>query len=158
MAWVRVSQQFQEAPSQTAELRQVFATVDRERTFARSEPIDRMRHDSPQRPARIERRLLEHTVRLVKRNESPWSTSDEWYVMNRNVEAVPGFRILAKVTVTNSSKGTTPRPAVWVTENANAKGGRAFYTGFGHTKESYAVPDFLKFLSEAIVWACGKRK
>ena len=80
---------------------------------------------------------------ILKGLPSPWNTSDEWYLMNRNVEAVPGFRVLAKVTVTNSSKGTTPRPAVWVTENANGKGGRSFYTIKGHNQSALrgtAVP------------------
>ena len=42
---------------------------------------------------------------IIKGLPSPWSTSDEWYVMNRNIEAVPGFKILAKVTVTQLLEG-----------------------------------------------------
>ena len=34
-------------------------------------------------------------------------------------------------------EGNAPRPAVWVTENANAKGGRAFYTIQGHSQSTY---------------------
>ena len=44
---------------------------------------------------------------ILKGLASPWSTSDEWYVMHRNVEAVPGFKVIAKVTVSNSSLGTS---------------------------------------------------
>ena len=34
-------------------------------------------------------------------------------------------------------------------------GGRAFYTGLGHTSESYANPDFVAHLKGAIEWASG---
>ena len=73
--------------------------------------------------------------------------------MNRNIEAVPGFKVLAKVTVTNSSKGTTPRPAVWVTENANAKGGRAFYTIKGHSQSNYSEAQFRELMLRGILWS-----
>ena len=100
-------------------------------------------HDNPLTPGTVITQTDQVNHPIMKGLPSPWSTSDEWYIMNRNIEAVPGFRILAKVTVTNSSKGTTPRPAVWVTENENAKGGRAFYTIKGHSQSNYsgsAVP------------------
>ena len=71
--------------------------------------------------------------------------------MNRNIEAVAGFKILAKVTVTNSSKGTTPRPAVWITENA--KGGRGFYTIRGHNKKVYAEAEFRDLMLRGILWS-----
>jgi len=67
--------------------------------------------------------------------------------------AVPGFKILAKVTVTNSSKGTTPRPAVWVTENANGKGGRAFYTIKGHSQSNYSESQFRDLMLRGILWS-----
>src|SRR5260221_632083 len=64
---------------------------------------------------------------ILKGLATPWNTQDEWYVMNRDIEAVPGFKILAKVTTvgTNNYPNATLRPAVWIKENA--KGGRAFY-------------------------------
>ena len=79
-------------------------------------------HDPPLAPGTVSWQpdYLNHP--LLKGLANPWNASDEWYVMNRNVEAVPGFKVIAKVTVSNSSKGTTPRPAVWIRENANGKG------------------------------------
>jgi len=90
---------------------------------------------------------------ILKGLTSPWSAVDEWYVVNRNVEAVKGFRVLAKVTVSNSSLGTTPRPAVWITENANGKGGRAFYTIRGHNPSVYAEPEFRELMLRGILWS-----
>jgi type 1 glutamine amidotransferase len=90
---------------------------------------------------------------LLRGLANPWNASDEWYVMNRNVEAVPGFKVIAKVTVSNSSKGTTPRPAVWIRENANGKGGRAFYTIRGHNRMVYAEPQFRDLMLRGILWS-----
>jgi len=76
-------------------------------------------HDNDNTPGTVswQTQFVEHPI--LKGLPSPWNTSDEWYIMNRNIEAVPGFNILAKVTVSNSSKpnGAQPRPAIWTTEN-----------------------------------------
>jgi len=90
---------------------------------------------------------------ILKGLTTPWSTSDEWYLMNRNVEAVTGFKVIAKVTVSNSSKGTTPRPAAWIKENANGKGGRSFYTIRGHNPKVYAEPQFRDLMLRGILWS-----
>jgi type 1 glutamine amidotransferase len=86
---------------------------------------------------------------IVKGLPSPYSSGEEWYLMNRNVEAVAGFKVLGKVQVTNSSKGTTPRPAVWI----NEKGGRAFYTIKGHSMSTYAEAPFRDLMLRGILWA-----
>ena len=38
------------------------------------------------------------------------------------------------------------------------EGGRAFYTGFGHTNESYEEPLFLQHLLGGIQYAMAKKK
>ena len=88
---------------------------------------------------------------ILKGLTSPWSVADEWYIMNRNIEAVNGFRVLAKVTVSSSPKGTSPRPAVWITENGN--GGRAFYTIRGHNRTVYAEQEFRELMLRGILWS-----
>ena len=37
----------------------------------------------------------------------------------------------------------------------NYDGGRAFYTGGGHTDETYQEPEFLEHMVEGILWAGG---
>jgi type 1 glutamine amidotransferase len=110
-------------------------------------------HDNDQTPGTVNWQADQVNHPILKGLASPWSTSDEWYIMNRNIEAVPGFKVLAKVTVTNSSKGTTPRPAVWITENANAKGGRSFYTIRGHNQKVYAEAEFRALMLRGILWS-----
>ena len=110
----------------------------------------------PRRPYDPRCRQLATRVREPpdpQRVAEPWNVVDEWYVVNRNVEAVKGFRVIANVTVKGSSLGTGPRPAVWITENANGNGGRAFYTVRGHNLSVYAEPQFRALMLRGILWA-----
>ena len=45
-------------------------------------------------------------------------------------------------------------PISWMHE---FEGGRAWYTGMGHTKESFLEPEFRKHVLGGIVWAMGAR-
>jgi type 1 glutamine amidotransferase len=105
-------------------------------------------HDNDGTPGTItwESQFVDHPI--IKGLMSPWSTSDEWYIMNRNIEAVPGFKILGKVT---GGKVASARPAVWITEND--KGGRAFYTIRGHADKVYAEPEFRQLMLRGILWS-----
>jgi type 1 glutamine amidotransferase/predicted small secreted protein len=113
-------------------------------------------HDNDGTPGTVswQTQFAEHPI--LKGLPSPWNTSEEWYIMNRNIEAVPGFNILAKVTVSNSSKpnGSQPRPAIWTTENAN--GGRGFYTIQGHNQRTYAEDQFRQLMLRGILWAAHR--
>lgn len=84
---------------------------------------------------------------------TPWNVQEEWYLMIRNVETVAGFQVLAKVTVSGSSLGTTARPAIWIKENSNMRGGRAFYTIRGHDPKTFAEPQFRDIILRGILWS-----
>ncbi|MFI8850988.1 ThuA domain-containing protein [Streptomyces sp. 891-h] len=81
-----------------------------------------------------------------------WNRTDEWY----NYRSNPRERahILATLDEGSYSGGTMgdDHPLAWCQEYA---GGRAFYTGAGHTKESYADPAFRKHLLGGIRYATG---
>lgn len=81
---------------------------------------------------------------VMKGINANWNTQDEWYYMNRDVSAQPGFTILARLASDN-------RPAVWVKELGT--GGRSFYTIRGHGKSAYEEPDFRKLVLNGILWA-----
>jgi len=108
-------------------------------------------HDGPTTPGTIswQAQFADHPI--VKGLTSPWNTSDEWYIMNRDIEQVPGFKILGKVTVSTSSKpnGAQPRPAVWITD---AGKGRGFYTIRGHDISRYAEPEFRQLMLRGLLW------
>ncbi|HMS54610.1 MAG TPA: ThuA domain-containing protein [Fimbriimonadaceae bacterium] len=80
--------------------------------------------------------------------------TDEWYDFRENPRA--NVRVLCSLD-TKSYKGSVmdDHPINWCKE---IDGGRAFYTGFGHTKESYDEPLVQEMLVEAILWSAqGKR-
>ncbi len=80
-----------------------------------------------------------------------WERFDELY----NYKSVqPDLKVLAFLDETTYQGGVMGdnHPFVWYHE---FDGGRAFYTGGGHTKESYSEPLFLKHLAGGIKYAIG---
>jgi type 1 glutamine amidotransferase len=81
-----------------------------------------------------------------------WNRTDEWY----NYRSNPRERahVLASLDETSYTGGTMngDHPIAWC---QTYRGGRAFYTGGGHTKESYAEPMFRRHLLGGIRWAIG---
>ncbi|MFE0763122.1 ThuA domain-containing protein [Streptomyces smyrnaeus] len=81
-----------------------------------------------------------------------WNRTDEWYNYRSNPRA--RAHVLASLDEDSYSGGTMggDHPLAWCQEYA---GGRAFYTGAGHTKESYTDPAFRKHLLGGIRYATG---
>lgn len=82
-----------------------------------------------------------------------WMHFDEWYNFK---ELNPSVSVLMKLDETSykGGKNGTNHPIAWYHEY---DGGRAFYTGLGHTDAAYDDPDFRQHLLGAIEW-CLKRK
>jgi type 1 glutamine amidotransferase len=108
-------------------------------------------HDGDGTPGTVNFEAAYTNHSILKGLTNPWNTSDEWYVMNRNIEGVPGFKILAKVTVSSSQIDKNARPAIWITESP--KGARAFYTIRGHNQKVYAEPEFRDLMLRGILWS-----
>ncbi|EDM35542.1 transcriptional regulator, Crp/Fnr family protein [Pedobacter sp. BAL39] len=83
-----------------------------------------------------------------------WTRKDEWY----NYKLIsPDLHILINLDE-NSYKGGTNgsnHPISWYHQFEN---GRSFYTGLGHTDESYKEPEFIKHLLGGITYAIGDNK
>lgn len=81
-----------------------------------------------------------------------WDRTDEWY----NYRSNPRTRahVLAALDESTYSGGTMggDHPIAWCQEY---RGGRAFYTGGGHTRQSFADPAFRTHLLGGIRWATG---
>ncbi len=86
---------------------------------------------------------------------NPWKRWDEWY--DYKVSPRDKVHVLASLEPTSYTGSKMPgdHPIMWKHE---FEGGRSWYTGMGHTKESYQDPRYLKMLAEGIEWACGKSK
>ncbi|MES2732287.1 MAG: ThuA domain-containing protein [Bacteroidota bacterium] len=83
-----------------------------------------------------------------------WVRTDEWY----NYKSIqPDLTILAKLDETSYEGGENGdnHPIAWYHE---IDGGRAFYTGLGHTDETYQEPLFLQHLLGGIQYAIGTNK
>ncbi|MBV9374324.1 MAG: ThuA domain-containing protein [Alphaproteobacteria bacterium] len=81
-----------------------------------------------------------------------WERTDEWYNFRTNPRGA--VRVLATLDEATYSGGTmgADHPIAWCQE---VKGGRSWYTGMGHTKESYAEPLFRLHLLGGMESAAG---
>jgi type 1 glutamine amidotransferase len=81
-----------------------------------------------------------------------WSRTDEWYNYRTNPRA--SVHVLITLDESSYSGGTmgADHPLAWWRAY---QGGRCFYTGLGHTIESYAEPAFRAHLLGGIQYAAG---
>jgi len=81
-----------------------------------------------------------------------WTRTDEWYCFRANPRgAVHVLAVLDERTYEGGGMGHD-HPIAWCHE---VDGGRAWYTGGGHTKESFREPLFLEHVLGGIRWAAG---
>jgi type 1 glutamine amidotransferase len=101
-----------------------------------------------QAQVRIEDRTNPSTAHLP----AIWTRTDEWYNYRTNPRA--NVHVLANLNESSYSGGTmgVDHPITWCQDYA---GGRAWYTGLGHTEESYADPLFTRMLLGGIQIAAG---
>ena len=83
-----------------------------------------------------------------------WARTDEWYNY-RNIQ--PDLNLLLNLDETSYEGGTNGEnhPIAWYHD---FDGGRAFYTGGGHTEETFAEADFLGHLWGGIEYAVGTQR
>lgn len=81
-----------------------------------------------------------------------WVRADEWY--NYRANPRPNVKVLMTLVEATYEGGTmgNDHPITWRHESL---GGRAFYTGLGHTPESYSEEPFVSMIFGAIRWAGG---
>lgn len=104
-------------------------------------------------PATI--RTEDHTHPATAHLDGPWQRTDEWYNYRTNPRGQA--RILATLDETTYQGGTMKgdHPIAWCQTYG---GGRSFYTGGGHTKESYTEPAFRQHLLGGLQYATGQIK
>lgn len=83
-----------------------------------------------------------------------WTTTDEWYYFKNPIKShINVILELDESTIEGSASTGKPHPMAWYHDKL---GGRAFYTGLGHTNEQYANPVFKEHLKLGLLWA-GKK-
>lgn len=82
-----------------------------------------------------------------------WKRSDEWY----NYRNIQDFNQLMRLDETSYEGGTNGdnHPISWYREFS---GGRMFYTGLGHTEESYTEADFVQHVWGGLDYVAGDRR
>ena len=97
-------------------------------------------------------RVEDRQVLGVRALPNPWRRRDEWYAFRTN----PRPRTLVMASLDDSAMGAASmggdHPIAW---RHGVGLGRAWYTGMGHTIESFQEPAFLQHLQAGIRWACG---
>ncbi|RDD86848.1 ThuA domain-containing protein [Streptomyces parvulus] len=97
---------------------------------------------------KVEDRAHDATAHLGR----TWQRTDEWYNYRTNPRSTA--HVLASLDESSYSGGNMAgdHPISWCKDY---RGGRAFYTGGGHTDESFADPAFNRHLLGGIRWAAG---
>ncbi|MET9135737.1 ThuA domain-containing protein [Streptomyces parvulus] len=97
---------------------------------------------------RVEDRAHDATAHLGR----TWQRTDEWYNYRTNPRTTA--HVLASLDESSYWGGNMAgdHPISWCKDY---RGGRAFYTGGGHTDESFADPAFNRHLLGGIRWAAG---
>ncbi|HTE31366.1 MAG TPA: ThuA domain-containing protein, partial [Chryseolinea sp.] len=101
----------------------------------------------------------EATIKKVKdlgssKTPETWVRKDEWYNYKNISPDINVILNLDETTYEGGENGTN-HPIAWYHE---FDGGRAFYTGLGHTKESYSDSLYLDHLLNGIQYALGDKK
>lgn len=101
--------------------------------------------------------IQQATLRKVKpfgTNAQPdsWSRTDEWYNYHSVSDKINVLFTLDESTYQGGENGKD-HPISWYQE---FEGGRSFYTGLGHTKESYTDSLFLQHILDGINYAAGQ--
>ncbi|WP_422349733.1 ThuA domain-containing protein [Flagellimonas sp.] len=104
-----------------------------------------------QQKARIE--VVDRNHPSTQHLKEEWFHFDEWYnFMNLN----PDVHVLMKLDESSYDGGTNGdnHPIAWYHEY---DGGRAFYTGLGHTEAAFDDADFKQHLLGGIEWCLGRK-
>ncbi len=99
-------------------------------------------------------KVLDKNHPSTKMLPDTWSRTDEWYNYKSLNGAVNALLNLDETTYEGGTNGED-HPIAWYHEY---DGGRAFYTGGGHTDESYSEPLFLQHLLGGIQYTMGDNK
>jgi type 1 glutamine amidotransferase len=104
-------------------------------------------------PAQARIRVETRNHPSTKTLPNPWNRFDEWYDFLKNPRS-QGVTVLLTLDETSYSGGRmgADHPIAWYHQY---DGGRAWYTGGGHTDESFSEPAFLEHLLGGIKYAAG---
>ena len=111
-------------------------------------------NDPNVRDAVIDVLVTDHPSTEHLGKKTRWERTDEWYNYKNLNAATTKLLNLDETSYEGGTNGDE-HPIAWYHEY---DGGRAFYTGSGHTVETYQDKDFQRHLIGGIRWAMGNNK
>lgn len=98
-------------------------------------------------------KVLDHSHAATSFLPKKWVRTDEWYNF-RNISGE--IKVLMELDESSYEGGENGdfHPIAWY---QNFDGGRAFYTGLGHTEEAYSEPLFMDHLRGALKYVIGEK-
>ena len=102
---------------------------------------------------------MTHPILTAANTPAMWSRSDEWFVFTREplFSPIPGVTMLLTC---HDQINATERPSAWVHQMppaaGSARGGRMFYTAFGHLTSTFEEPQVVDLVIAGIKWAAGR--
>ncbi len=110
-----------------------------------------MSHPNPQKAKLI---VLNQKHESTQHLEKEWVRYDEWYDFK---SMNPDVNVLVEIDETSyeGGKNGTKHPMAWYHEY---DGGKAWYTGLGHTEESFQEEAVIKHIWGGIRWSIGNNK
>ncbi|MCC6425438.1 MAG: ThuA domain-containing protein [Phycisphaerales bacterium] len=98
-------------------------------------------------------RVEEQSHPSTKHLGEEWKHTDEWYDYKESPRGACHILMSLDQSSYTGSTMQADHPIAWCHE---FRGGRAWYTGLGHTKECYTDATFLQHILGGIRWAAGK--
>ena len=97
--------------------------------------------------------VLDKNHYATRRLQDTWSKKDEWYNFKNIYSEINVLLEMDESTYEGGGHGEEQHPMAWFHE---FDGGRAFYTGMGHTEETFEDEVFLQHLLGGIEYAIGE--
>ena len=102
---------------------------------------------------------MTHPILNAASTPNPWNRSEEWFVFTGDPQysPIPGVTMLLTC---HDQLNTTDRPSAWVhqmpPQSGATRGGRLFYTAFGHFTSAFEEPAVIDLIIAGIKWAAGR--
>jgi len=97
---------------------------------------------------------MTHPILTAAATPNPWNRSEEWYTFKSKPESISGIKLLLTC---HDNSITTERPTAWVHEmpvmTGAPRGGRMFYTAFGHATSAFMEKPVIDLIIAGIKWA-----
>jgi len=100
--------------------------------------------------------MMTHPILMNASTPNPWNRNEEWYTFTRDPlsSKIPGIQILLTC---HDTAMTQERPSAWVHEmpvsTGAARGGRLFYTAFGHSTSAFQEKAVMDMIIAGIKWS-----